>query len=198
MISQRINPSRTGKGTSIISSPVKILDELRRNEKNKYQMVRIETVRDGSLQHNQHAPTSDSTYMCFQHCWIMDDDVNWWTMNEDWCLLHDVWEVGRSAILPWILAVGKWMRGQQAWSRRGRRMQHRRWKWERTCAGVQCRVQQGTRQDAWMKEWFLTHNSDKLVKPLEPCTHVVCTVQWPHKSKRGVRQVYLSTHPVDC
>ena len=28
----------------------------------------------------------------------------------------------RSAILPWIFAVGKWMRGQQVWSRRGRRM----------------------------------------------------------------------------
>ena len=50
----------------------------------------------------------------------------------------------------------------------------------------------------WMSEGFWHTLRLELVKPLEPCTHVICavlSVEWLHIWKSGVRQVYLSTHP---
>ena len=61
---------------------------------------------------------------------------------------------------------------------------------------VQCRVQQRTRHDAWMKDWFLAHNSDSSLLSTWATAHmssVLCDL-WSDCicEKCGVRQVHLS------
>ena len=55
---------------------------------------------------------------------------------------------------PWIVAVYVWIVGQQAWVCRRGWLQDWKGRWERTCAGGQCQVRQGTRHDAWMTDCF--------------------------------------------
>ena len=44
-----------------------------------------------------------------------------------------------------------------------------------TCAGVQCTVRRKVQHDAWMND-LLWHTIRVELKPLEPCTHVICAV----------------------
>ena len=86
-------------------------------------------------------------------------------------------EFCRSAIPTWIFTVDKWMRGQQVWARRRGRQQHRRGRWERTCAGcsVYCEAQSETWTRGWMT-YFGVATQIWAFQLLEPCTHVICAV----------------------
>ena len=62
-------------------------------------------------------------------------------------------EFRRGTIPPWIFTVDERV-DNRVWVRRRGRQKHRRGRWERTCAGVQCTVRREMKHDAWMNDLF--------------------------------------------